>query len=253
MPKKDDVQVPRNLALEVSSFIVLAGVGSIIAHYVPHLSSNTANVFKHSTSITFHQIVALVLLSAITVIFLSYYRARNYFSTRWLIAAAAYNVLMLFVKFTLSTHELPKSLTHSFRSTVLAAFLISLLYIAAFGLLYLFFDGRLLHKKLHKALITSTEGKALLAMGLFVCATILRIVVFRLPYLSHSNASNYLRDIFKTEAVLLSVLLFVMILCAVEAYAQVRRRVDLRSFFITGVGLILTFHLWWAIFIVGGH
>src|SRR5207248_2291622 len=123
----------------------------------------------------------------------------------------------------------------------------------AFSLLYLFFDGKLLNKSLHKALIVSSEGKILLAMGLFICATLARIIVFRLPILSGSSASSYLGDVFKSNAALLSGLLFIMIIATVEAYAQVRRRADLKYFFVSGLVLILSFHLWWAIFIYRGY
>lgn len=253
MPRKSDKEIKQPWTSQLSGLAALALLGSLVAYFVPKLSNSTSDLFNRVATVNFHQIVALVLLTAITVIYLAYYRAKFYFSTRWLVAAAAYSFLILFVKFTLSAHELVSQAASSFGSVLGTALLVSLLYVFAFSVLYLFFDGKLLNQSLHKALITSTEGKALLAMGLFICATLARIIFFRLPFVSSTNASSYLGDIFKTNTALLSVLLFVMIFGAVEAYAQVRRRADLKYFFVSGIGLILTFHLWWAIFIFRGH
>jgi hypothetical protein len=86
-------------------------------------------------------------------------------------------------------------------------------------------------------------------MGLFICATIARIVVFRLPFFSNTTAASYLKNIFQSDTALLSGLIFIMVIAAVEAYAQVRRWVDLKYFFISGVTLMLIYHLTWAIFV----
>ncbi len=252
MPRKADT-TEQSWSPQLLPLVVFIALGSLIAYGVPALPNSTAGLFGRLQTIGYHQVVALVLLCALTVIFLSYYRAMLFFSTRWLLAAVIYNSLILFVKFTLSTHELTLQLNNSFSSIMSTAMLVSLLYIFAFTVLYLFFDGRVLNRGLHKALITSGEGKVLLAMGLFICATLARILLFRLPLLSGSAASGYVSDIFKTNSVLLSGLLFVMILAAVEAYAQVRRRVDLKYFFVTGLVLILTFHFWWALFVYRGY
>lgn len=253
MAKKSDIEIQQAWSSPLLGLVALLVLGSLVAYYVPSLSNTTSGLFTRVSTVSFHQIVALVLLSALTVIYLAYFRAKFYFSTRWLVAVVSYNFLILFIKLTLSTHELAGRVVLSFTTIITTAFLVSLLYIAAFTILYLFFDGKVLNKSWHRALIVSTEGKVLLAMGLFVCATIARILVFRLPYLSSTNASAYLGDVFKTDSALLSVLLFIMIFGAVEAYAQVRRRSDLKYFFVTGTGLVLTFHLWWAIFIFRGH
>ncbi len=227
--------------------IGLVGLGAAVAYLVPQL--NIQPTYFGQTTITYHQLVTLVLLTSLTVIYLAFFRARLFFSTGWLVAAAAYNGLILFVKFTLSTNQFKsQSVDTSFSSILTTATLVSLLYIFAFGLLYLFFDGRLLNRALHKALIVSRQGKLLLATGLFVVATMVRIIVFSLPGLSGTAASSYLSEVFKTNNALVSVFLFVMILAAVEAYAQVRRRADLKYFFVTGGLLVLTFHFWWAIF-----
>jgi len=235
---------------QLLALIGLAGVGSVIAYVIPPL--NIQPVYFGETSLTYHQLLTLILLTALTVMFLAYYRARLFFSTRWLVAAAAYNSLILFVKFTISANQFKPSIGTSFSSILTTAGLVSLLYIGVFGLLYLFFDGRLLNRSLHKSLITSRQGKLLLATGLFMVATILRIVFFRLPVLSTSDASGYVSDIFRTETTLISGFLFVIILAAVEAFAQVRRRSDLKYFFVTGSLLIVIFHVWWAIFIYRG-
>lgn len=253
MAKKNDVAIRAPWASQLWGLAGLVILGSLIAYYAPLLTDPDGSFFSRLETVSFQQVAALVLLAALSVIYLAYFRARYYFSTRWLTAAVAYSVLILFVKFTLSAHEVAGQAAASFGATLITAFLISLLYIAAFSVLYLFFDGRLLNKSLHKALIVSAEGKMLLAMGLFVCATLARILVFRLPGLSSTNASAYLSDIFKANDAILSALLFVMIIGAVEAFAQVRRRADLKYFYVSGTLMILTFHLWWAIFTFRGH
>jgi hypothetical protein len=239
-----------------SNLIALAGLfglGSLVVYFVPSLPNATSGVFSQLAAVSFHQLLALIVTTALVVIFLAYYRARFFFSTRWLIATVTYSFLLLFVKFTLSTKEIAAQNTSSFGTILITALLVSCLYIFAFTLLYLFFDGKLLNKSLHKALIVSNEGKILLAMGLFICATIVRIIVFQLPILSGSTTSAYLSEIFKSNSLLLSALLFVMIIAAVEAFAQVRRRADLKYFYVTGIAMIVIFHFWWALFIYKGY
>jgi len=249
MPRKSAQKTQQSWNAQMLALAVLIGLGSLTAYFVPDLSNSTGGIFSRLETVGFHQLAALALTTALTVVFLAYYRAKLLFSTRWLIAAVTYNVLILFVKFTLSTNEITNQSSKEFGSILLTAFLISLLYIFAFTVLYLFFNGKLLNKTLHKALIVSAEGKALLAMGLFICATLVRIVVFQLPILSNTTASSYLSEIFKANNALLSALLFIMVVAAVEAFAQVRRKADLKYFFVSGVVLILTFHFWWAIFV----
>jgi len=113
------------------------------------------------TPVRFHEIIALALVTALTVIYLAYLRTKFYFSTRWLIAAVTYNFFLLFVKFIISVNEFSSQSAKTFNALLYTAFLISLLYILAFGVLYLFFDGKILNKSLHKALIVSAEGKIL--------------------------------------------------------------------------------------------
>lgn len=240
----------RGQPLALAAFIV---IGALIAYFVPSLPNSSSNVFTRISSISFQQLAALALLAGMTIIYLAYYRARWYFSNRWLAATVTYNALLLFVKFTLSTNEFANQAVKTFYAALSTALLISLLYMLAFALLYLFFDGKLLSKSLHKALIVSSEGKVLLAMGLFLCATVARVVVFRLPFLSSTFAASYLGGIFKTNAMILSALIFIMCIAAVEAYSQVRRRADLKYFFWSGLVLILTFHVWWAIFVYRGY
>jgi hypothetical protein len=248
MPRKNEQVINNAWGAPLSALGCLLVVDALIAYLVPKLSTSTT-IFTRLTPVRLHEIIALTLVTAATVIFLAYFRAKFYFSTRWLLAAATYNFLILFVKFTLSTNEITSKTAHNFSSILTTAFLVSLLYIFANVVLYLFFDGKLLNQKLHKALVVSSEGKVLLAMGLFVLITLVRIVVFRLPILSNTAAAAYLGDVFKANTALLSGLLFIMIIAAVEAYAQVRRRADLKYFFVFGTGLILIAHLTWAIFI----
>jgi hypothetical protein len=249
MPRKNEQAINNAWSAPLSGLASLLIVDMLIAYLVPTLSNSNSTVFTQLTPARLHQIIALTLVTAATVIFLAYFRAKFYFSNRWLIAATAYNFLILFVKFTLSTNEITSKNAHDFGPILSTAFLVSLLYIFANVILYLFFDGRLLNKNLHKALVVSSEGKVLLAMGLFLCVTVVRIVAFRLPGLSNTAAAGYLGDVFKANTALLSGLLFIMIIAAVETYAQVRRRVDLKYFFVISTCLILIAHLTWAIFV----
>jgi hypothetical protein len=252
MTKKTDIKtIPWGSQLAALALVVV--IGSAIAYYARSFPDKTVSVFSGVSSITFQQLAALALLAGLTVIYLAYIRAKLFFSTPWLVASVIFTSLILFVKFTLSTNELASQSLKGFGPTLWTALLISLLYVFAFSLLYVFFDGRLLNKSLHKALIVSNEGKLLLAMGLFVCATLARIIIFHLPLLSSSTASSYLGDIFESNTALLSGLLFIMIIAAVESFAQVRRRADLKYFFVSGFVLILSFHLWWAIYAYRGY
>lgn len=249
MPRKTEKELTKPWSMLLTPLAVVFLLSCLVGYFVPNIPSNTKSIFTGANPLQLQQVVALVLVTAITVIFLAYYRAKFFFSTKWLAATVIYNALIVFVKFTLSTSQYVNRTVASFSSILSTALLVGLLYASAFFVLYLFFDGKLLNRKLHKALIVSRDGKILLAMGLFVCVTLARILVFRLPILSNTAASSYLGDVFKANTALLSGLLFVMILAAVEAYAQVRRKSDLKYFFVTGLVLILTFHVTWAIFI----
>lgn len=233
----------------LTSLVAVFLLSSLVGYFIPTIPSSTKSIFNGVNPLQLRQVVAIVLVAAITVIFLAYYRAKFFFSTKWLTAAVIYNVLIIFVKFTLSTNQYTNRVVMSFGSVLSTALLVGMLYVFAFLVLYLFFDGRVLNRNLHKALVTSRDGKILLAMGLFVCVTLARIIVFRMPILSGTAASSYLGDVFKANTALLSGLLFVMILAVVETFAQVRRRADLKYFFVTGLTLILTYHITWAIFI----
>jgi hypothetical protein len=246
--KKASSKQPSWMSIIVA-LLVLVATGSLVVSAIPALPNNSNGFLADLKILNYHELVAIVATTCLTLIFLAYFRAKLFFSNRWLIAAVTYSSLILFVKFSLSTEEFINQSSIGFSSVFSTAALVSLLYLFAFGVLYLFFNGNILNKKLHKALITSTEGKILLAMGLFICASLVRIIAFRLPLLSSTTASSYLDEVFKSNSVLLSAVLFVMVLGAVEAYAQVRRKEDLKYFFIVGASLILTFHLWWALFV----
>ncbi len=253
MPRQSTKEVLPSWSQQLLGLAGLLVTGALIAYFVPDLPNPTSGIFTQLTIINFHQLLALVLTVGAAVIFLAYARAKLLFSTRWLAAAVTYNVLILFVKFTLSTNEAASQAGKDFGAIMSTALLVSLLYIAVFAIIYMFFNGSLLNKTLHKALITTTEGKVILAMGLFLCATLIRIVAFQLPGLSGTGASTYVSSIFQANNTLLNSLLFVMIFAAVEAFAQVRRKVDLKYFAVTGVTMILSFHVWWAIFMYRGY
>ncbi len=253
MPKKTEVAAEKLWNGQPVRLAALIVVGSLFAYFIPSLSGSSHTVLSRVSSLSFQQVATLGWLTAFTLLYLTYYRAAFFFSQRWLVATLVYNFLILFVKFTLSTNEVVGQTSRSFGAILTTALLVGLLYTLIFSLLYAFFDGRILNKNLHKALITSRDGRILLAMALFVCATVARVLIFRLPVLSGTSASYYLGDIFKANTASLSALIFVMSIAAVEAFAQVRRRADLKYFYVSGVTLILTFHLWWAIFVYRGY
>lgn len=233
--------------------LILVISGSIASYLVPSVPNKTNGIFSHLNNVSFQQILILVLTTSLVVIYLAYFRARIYFSIRWLVAAVTYNFLLLLIKFTVSTNEISKQNQSSIGSILSLAAIVSLLYIFAFSIIYVFYNGKILSKSLHKSLILTTEGKLLLSIGVFFVASIARIVIFQLPIFSSTTASNYLNNVFKTNAILISALLFIMSFAVVEAYSQVRRRVDLKYFFISGLILILSIHLWWAIYIYKGY
>ena len=256
MPKKSATEVQPSWSSQLIALFGLYVAGTLIAYFVPSVPNSTSGIFARLTTVNFHQVLALTLTTAALVVFLAYYRAKLFFSTRWLIAAIVYNFLILFVKFTVSTNEIVNSHSQSaltFHYILSIGLLVSLVYLVMFALFYLFFSGKIISRSVHRALITTTDSKALLAVGLFVVATLVRILVFRLPILSSTSASSYLTDVFKANNTLLSALIFVMIIAAVEAFAQVRRRSDLKYFLVSGLVMILSFHIWWAIFVYRGY
>lgn len=232
--------------------------GSIIAYLSGGIVYHNSSFWRIASYISAGELTALVLLSALVVIFLAYVRAQFYFSSGWLMSTVALFFIILLVKFSISVRNFDSVGALSFglsdQKVVIAwsALLISLLYIAAFTLLYLFFSGRLLTPALHKRLITTVDGKFILAMAVFIGVTILRVLLFKLPGLSGSTASHYLTAVFRTDNLVLSSMLFATIISAVEAFSRVRRSEDLKPFYMIGVALLLFFHIWWGLFIYRG-
>jgi hypothetical protein len=222
-------------------------VGLIVVYFVPKISNFAFPFLKKDSFVSTQDIISLVLLSSITVIFLSYYRTKAFFSSKWLIAATTYNVLILLIKFTLSKNEI-NSGSSNFSTILSAVIAVSFLYILGLFVLFMFFNGRILSKTTHRALIASNEGKVLLTSYIFVFITIMRVVLYHLPGLRSTTAASYLGDVFKPKTYLLSLLIFLIIYTAVEAYGQVRRRKDLLDYFVTSSTLILVFHIWWGLY-----
>lgn len=233
---------------QILALVFLLVIGLIIVYFVPKVSNSFVSILNRSGTITSQELIALVLLSAITIIFLAYYRAKAFFSTKWLIAATVYNILILLIKFTLSSNEINKG-TNNISTITTTALTVSSLYILGLIVLFLLFEGKIISRNMHKKLITTNDGKVLLTLYMFVFITIARVVVYHLPGLSNTVAAGYLGDIFKPKTYLLSALIFLIIYCAVETFAQVRRKQDLKSFFIVSVSIILIFHIWWGIYV----
>jgi hypothetical protein len=248
MAKKSSNQNQQTWSREALSLVGIVLLGCLAAYFVPSLPSSSASIFSRVSNLGFHQFAMLVLTAAITVIYLAFYRARAQFSNRWLVAAVTYNCLVLFIKFTLSINLFIGQSSKSFAQILSSALLVSLLYIGGFLVLYLLFDGKILNKKQHKLLVATNEGKMMLAVAMVLVVTVTRLVIYNLPLLSGSTAANYIGGVFKANTILLNLLLFVIIYATVQAFGQVRRKVDLKYFFVSGITLILAFHLWWATF-----
>lgn len=225
----------------------LAIIGTVIVYFVPKIPNSYFSLLHKTTSITSHGIIAMFLLSAITIIFLSYYRTKAGFSTKWLVAATVYNVLILLIKFTLSSNEISRG-SNSIYTIVTTALVVACLYIIGLIVLFLLFEGKLISKSMHKKLITTSDGKLLLSVYMFVFIMIVRDVIYHLPGLKNTEAASYLGDVFKPRTYLLSALIFLITFSVVQAFGQVRRKQDLKSFFVVAVSLILIFHLWWGIY-----
>jgi len=232
---------------QILSLILLLSIGLVIVYFVPKISNSSLSTFKNNSYLTPQEMISLVLLSAITVIFLSYYRTKSFFSTKWLIAATVFNILILLVKFTLSSNEINKG-NNNISTIGFTALVVSSLYILGLFVLYLIFEGKLISRAMHKKLIVESDGKILLTLYMFVFITIARVVVYHLPGISNTVAASYLGDIFMPKTYLLSALIFLITYATVESFGQVRRKQDLKSFFSISVGLIIIFHIWWGVF-----
>ncbi len=248
--KKGEIKNPWTTIF--AGLFILFITSAVVAYFVPNINNHNRIIFSSNKSLLLGQFIVLLSISFLTVIYLAYFRTKFHFSNNWLIAAVTYNVLIIYVKYTLSISEYSNKHMVSFNSILYNAILVSCLYIFGFFILYLVFDGKVLSKSLHKSIILTRDGKFILAMSLFLLITLARIIFFRLPIISGTTSASYLGDIFKAKTALLSALIFIIIIATVEAYAQVRRRSDLKYFFVSGVSLVVIFHITWAIYIYRG-
>lgn len=231
-------------------FILLAAIICFGDYLVPWLMLVARPQLGELTVSQIAQGYAMTVSFVPLFFFLSYYRKVFHFSKKWLLATSLYSGLIIIIKFTISFSQYSPDNISGYSSMITNALLVSLLYIIGFLVIYLLFDGRLISKSLHKALITTREGKVVLATSLFVMISLVRVVLFRLPGLAQTQASDYIQTVFKTESVKLNIVIFLLILLTVEAFAAVRRRIDLKSFAIYGVGLLIATHIGWALFMV---
>jgi hypothetical protein len=182
----------------------------------------------------------------VTAILLWFARKYFRFSLGWLLWGLLFNGFIIFIKFISSTNNYSKLELGQLVTTAIG---VAFLYLAALYLVYLYFLGNIL-KTLKTEHRSSHELKFLFAAGMFVFINLLRIVVFTITPLSHSSAATYLASTFKGGGLLLSAVLFVIILGAIEMFDTVRNnKRDVTLTFIVTAGLIVMYHIVWVFFV----
>jgi len=166
----------------------------------------------------------------------------------WFLYALMFNGLIVFIKFISSPNTYGKSTSTTLVASTVG---VGLLYIIGVWCVYLFSQGKIL-KSLGNTAKNSEEVKFLFAAGLFVFINFLRIVIFSLPPLAKTATATYLSSIFQGGGLILSIILFLIILGAVEAFDRARHdKATLRNVFFLGVSMLVIYHVLWAIFVRG--
>lgn len=210
-----------------------------LSQYLSWISTDERRLKLGITAYVLFVLTALVLWAARMVLKLP---------VSWFLYALMFNGLIVFIKFISS----PNTYGDIASSTLVATAIgVGVLYIIGLWGIYLFFQGKLL-KTLHTAKKNSEEQKFLFAIGLFVFVNFLRIVVFSLPPLAETTTANYLSSVFQGGGLILSVILFLIIFGAVEAFDQAKHnKFTLRNAFLLGVSMLVIYHVLWAIFVRG--
>lgn len=166
----------------------------------------------------------------------------------WFLYALMFNGLIVFIKFISSPNAYDKLTSTTLVATTIG---VGLLYIIGAWCVYLFSRGKIL-KNLSNTAKNSEEVKFLFAAGLFVFINFLRIVIFALPPLAKTTTATYLSSIFQGGGLILSVILFLIILGAVEAFDRAKHdKATLRNVFLLAVSMLVIYHVLWAIFVQG--
>jgi hypothetical protein len=164
----------------------------------------------------------------------------------WFLYALLFNGTIVFIKF-ISSPNTYGALTSN--ALIAPAVGVGLFYVLGLWGIYAFFDGKLL-KSLHKTTKDTNELKLLFAAGLFVAINFLRIVIFSLPPFAKTATADYLTSTFRGGGLVLSVLLFLIIFGAVEAFDRTKHdKATLRNAFLLGLAMLVIYHVLWAIFV----
>lgn len=166
----------------------------------------------------------------------------------WFLYALVFNGLIVFIKFIFSPNNYGKLAPSTLAATAVG---VGLLYLVGLTLIYLFFQGKIL-KSLQATTKTSEEMKLLFAAGLFVFVNVLRVVLFSFTPLSKTATATYLGSIFQGGGFVLSALLFLIVLAAVEAFSRAQGdKTTLRNMFILAASMIVLYQVLWVIFVHG--
>lgn len=166
----------------------------------------------------------------------------------WFLYALMFNGLIVFIKFISSPNTYGKLTSTSLVANTVG---VGSLYIIGVWFAYLFSQGKIL-RSLSNTAKNSEEVKFLFAAGVFVVINFLRIVIFSLPPLTKTATATYLSSIFQGGGLILSVILFLIILGAVEAFDRVKQdKATLRKVFLLAVSMLAVYHVLWAIFVRG--
>jgi hypothetical protein len=166
----------------------------------------------------------------------------------WFLYALLFNGLLIFIKFISSPNTYSDLADQTLAITAAG---VGMLYIAGVGLIYLFSRGKIL-KSLSAKSKNSDEEKYLFAAGLFVVINFFRLVIFSLPPLANTPTADYLSSIFQGGGMVLSIILFLIIIGAVQAFDRAKPRVAaLWGTLVVTVSLIIIYHGLWAIFVSG--
>lgn len=234
---------PTSIIATLSAFAAIgAGIVALIPTYslTPYLSWVSMDERRLKLG------VVAYLLFVLTALVLWVARKTLKLSTKWFLYVLLFNGLIIFVKFISSPNIYSNLESNTLAFTAVG---VGALYVLGLWLVYSFSQGKIL-KSLSSAAKTSEETKFLFAAGLFVFINFLRIIIFSLPPLAKTATANYLSSVFQGGGLILSVLIFLIILGAVEAFDQVKHnKATLRSTFILGVAMLVVYHILWAIFV----
>ena len=219
---------PTKLIAALMAFAV-AGVGSIYL-------VTSYNIYKYFSwtgfSVDERRLklgVIAYLIFVFTAILLWVAKNTLKLSRKWYFYTLLFNSVLIFIKFISSVNIYSKLAPNALFSTAIG---VLLLYSLGLWIIYAFYKGKIL-KSLSEKSKDSEDVRLLFAAGLFVFVNAVRIIVFSLPPFSHTPAASYLSSIFRSGGLFLSLLLFLIIFGAIEAFSNVKHdKAKLRNVFI---------------------